>query len=262
MIMVLFSGFIQPKPLIPPGWVWFYWLNPLSWAIKAVSINEFKSPKYDFLTCTNPSCTEKARFGDYILEQYGNPTDENYIWYSLAVMFGEFVVLYFLAFLGLKYLRVEVAPLPPSRTKEYDSTKSDRFVSNDQATEEAIKTNSLPFDPVTFAFKNISYTVTLPSKEEKMLLKGVDGFVEPGNMIALMGSSGAGKTTLLDVISGRKNTGVVEGNIYLNGKPKVENQFRRITGYVEQFDSLSEKSTAREVITFSAALRLASSITE
>eukprot|EP00981_Chlorochromonas_danica_P003637 scaffold680_cov176-Ochromonas_danica.AAC.1 len=74
VVMVLFSGYIQPKPMISDGWIWFYWLNPVGWALKAVSLNEYLSPKYDFLTCTNPTCTSTRRFGDYVLKQYGNPT--------------------------------------------------------------------------------------------------------------------------------------------------------------------------------------------
>eukprot|EP00128_Syssomonas_multiformis_P012861 Colp12_sorted_trinity150504_noHs@14393 len=71
-----------------------------------------------------------------------------------------------------------------------------------------------------------------------------------------MGSSGAGKTTLLDVLSGRKNTGVIKGGIYVNGKLKNDHTFRHIMGYVEQFDTLSPNDTAREAIEFAAALRL------
>jgi ABC-type multidrug transport system ATPase subunit len=73
-----------------------------------------------------------------------------------------------------------------------------------------------------------------------------------------MGSSGAGKTTLLDVLSGRKNTGVVKGETFVNGVPKEEHSFRRNMGYVEQFDSLSARDTARDAIEFSVALRLPS----
>jgi ABC-type multidrug transport system ATPase subunit len=54
-----------------------------------------------------------------------------------------------------------------------------------------------------------------------------------------MGSSGAGKTTLLDVLSGRKSTGTIRGEMYVNGHPKDDHHFRRIMAYVEQFDTLS-----------------------
>jgi len=93
------------------------------------------------------------------------------------------------------------------------------------------------------------------------LLRAVDGYFLPFTMTALMGSSGAGKTTLLDVLAGRKNTGTVRGKIFLNGVPKQDEYFRKIMGYVEQFDSLPGKATAREAISFSAALRLDGSVT-
>ena len=118
------------------------------------------------------------------------------------------------------------------------------------------KIQEIPFEPISFSFKEIWYTVTLPDKEELDLLKGVSGYFEPGTLTALMGASGAGKTTLLDVLSGRKNTGAVKGGMFVNGKPKEERSFRRNMGYVEQFDSLSPMETARDAIDFSAALRL------
>eukprot|EP00975_Prorocentrum_lima_P053507 11225091-Prorocentrum_lima.AAC.1 len=76
-----------------------------------------------------------------------------------------------------------------------------------------------------------------------------------------MGATGAGKTTLLDVLSGRKNTGVIKGEMYHNGIPKVESYFRKVMGYVEQFDTLHQCSTPREAIAFAAALRLSPKIT-
>ena len=51
-------------------------------------------------------------------------------------------------------------------------------------------------------------------------------------LTALMGASGAGKTTLMDVIAGRKTVGRMEGDIWVNGKPKVQETFRRINGWV------------------------------
>lgn len=119
-----------------------------------------------------------------------------------------------------------------------------------------IQDNEIPYQPVSFSFKDLCYSVILPGGHELELLRNVTGFFEPGTLTALMGSSGAGKTTLLDVISGRKNTGIVKGGMFVNGKPKSERHFRRNMGYVEQFDSLSPNDTAREAIAFSAALRL------
>lgn len=71
-----------------------------------------------------------------------------------------------------------------------------------------------------------------------------------------MGSSGAGKTTLLDVLSGRKNTGEICGSMVVNGKIKNPEIFKRMMGYVEQFDTLAPRDTVREAVEFSAVLRL------
>jgi ABC-type uncharacterized transport system ATPase subunit len=44
----------------------------------------------------------------------------------------------------------------------------------------------------------------------------------------------AGKTTLLDVLAGRKNSGTMEGGVYLNGHPKDPRTFNRVAAYCEQ----------------------------
>jgi len=123
-----------------------------------------------------------------------------------------------------------------------------------------VHVNQLPFEPLTLAFRGIGYTVTVSSGESIALLSNVNGYFEPGTITALMGSNGAGKTTLLDVLAGRKNTGVVSGDVFINGAPKIDAYFRKVTAYMEQVDTLQRKCTAKEVIAFSAALRLTSDI--
>lgn len=257
VLMILFSGFVQPKSVISNGWIWFYWINPIAWALKAVTLNEFASPKYDYDTCLNTACTEKERTGDFVLKQYGNPTDEKYIWYSFAVLIGHFLLFFSLTALAYEYVRIESIPPPPIRQVDADDKPED---SNDGNNKAPSKEDYLPFDPISFAFDNVWYSVTLPNGEVVDLLKGVNGFFEPGSITALMGSTGAGKTTLLDVLSGRKNTGVIKGDMYHNGIKKNDHYFRRIMAYVEQFDSLPSRCTPKEIIEFNACLRLVSSV--
>lgn len=259
VVAVLFSGFIQPKAVISNGWIWFYWLNPLAWALKAVTINEFTSPKYNFDYCLNADCTETKRYGDYVLDEYGNPTNQRWIWYSFAVLIAEFIFMFVCTVLAMKYIRTVPTPPAPIRVVPEDEEKVDLEAA--RAIEKPVDVEQLPFDLLSFAFRDITYTVTLANGEDVDLLKEVSGHFQPGSITALMGATGAGKTTLLDVLAGRKNTGVVKGDMYVNGVPKVDAYFRKVTAYVEQFDTLPRKSTAREAIAFSAALRLSSSIT-
>jgi ABC-type transport system involved in cytochrome bd biosynthesis fused ATPase/permease subunit len=65
---------------------------------------------------------------------------------------------------------------------------------------------------------------------ELELLKGINAFAEPGNLLALMGGSGAGKTTLMDVIAGRKTVGRITGDILVNGRPKQQSSWARQVG--------------------------------
>ena len=70
-----------------------------------------------------------------------------------------------------------------------------------------------------FSWKDVTYIVPIPGKEDRMLLSNVSGYVAPGKLTALMGESGAGKTTLLNVLAQRTDTGVVTGDRLVNGKP-------------------------------------------
>eukprot|EP01135_Chromosphaera_perkinsii_P000930 Nk52_evm28s153 gene=Nk52_evmTU28s153 len=116
--------------------------------------------------------------------------------------------------------------------------------------------------PVTIEYDDLSYTVICKEGRffkkktyPKTLIKNVSGYILPGKMTALMGPSGAGKSTLLDVIAGRKNQGTVEGELLFNGKPR-RHDFKRMCGYVEQMDNLLPTLTPRELLYYTAKLRL------
>ena len=66
---ILFSGFILPPAQIPDWWIWFYYINPVAYCLKAVFINEYTCPRYDFSFSTSPGTSQ--RFGDYVLSTSG-----------------------------------------------------------------------------------------------------------------------------------------------------------------------------------------------
>jgi len=47
-IAIFMSGIFIPYPLIPPFWVWLYWITPFSYAYAACAINEFEGTPNEF----------------------------------------------------------------------------------------------------------------------------------------------------------------------------------------------------------------------
>mmetsp|Transcript_2365 Transcript_2365/g.3498 ORF Transcript_2365/g.3498 Transcript_2365/m.3498 type:complete len:1027 (-) Transcript_2365:2652-5732(-) len=88
------------------------------------------------------------------------------------------------------------------------------------------------------------------------LLNNVTAQFRRGRMTALMGSSGAGKTTLMDVIAGYKTGGTIAGQIMIDGHPKEDGVWRKISGYAEQQDIMNPYLSVLETLRFTAACRL------
>ncbi|CCK68828.1 ATP-binding cassette multidrug transporter PDR5 KNAG_0B03870 [Huiozyma naganishii CBS 8797] len=104
-----------------------------------------------------------------------------------------------------------------------------------------------------FHWRDLCYDVQIKD-ETRRILNNVDGWVKPGTLTALMGSSGAGKTTLLDCLAERVTMGVITGDIFVDGLPRNES-FPRSIGYCQQQDLHLKTSTVRESLRFSAYLR-------
>lgn len=128
-----------------------------------------------------------------------------------------------------------------------------------------------PEYPISVSVQNVfvDVTMTLPRKNffvsgktmTRQILHGVSVFVNPGEVLAIMGPTGieqiynrdltqegCGKTTLLNVIGGRITKGV-SGSVLFNGKPRTK-QMKRKLGYIEQNDILFGSLTVEEVVTW------------
>lgn len=105
--------------------------------------------------------------------------------------------------------------------------------------------------PAALYFENVSYNL-----KGKQILTGVTGSVHPGELLAIMGASGAGKTTFLDLLARKKKRGLVGGDFWLNGEKISDDEFRSVTGFVDQDDTMLPTLTVHETIVDSALLRL------
>jgi len=93
----------------------------------------------------------------------------------------------------------------------------------------------------------------------KNVLDSVSGHLAPESFTAIMGASGSGKTTLLNFLSNRRfylKKVKCSGEVYLNGRSRSELNFNTYVAYVMQDDVLIETMTVREILTFTAKMRL------
>jgi ABC-type multidrug transport system ATPase subunit/ABC-type multidrug transport system permease subunit len=263
---LLFSGNIILANLIPDYWIWMYWFNPLAWALRSVMLSEFSSDKY--------SDDE----GQAKLDSFSITQGTGYIWFGIGILLFYYFFFTSLNAVALHCIRFEKHLGVTGKATKTDDEEDAVYVevstpgaAPSSSTPGAIPMNSnggrvrgggLAFTPAVLCIKDLEYFVTLPSGEEKQLLRGITGHFEPGRMVALMGATGAGKTTLMDVIAGRKTGGRIVGEIIVNGEPKNPANFSRITAYCEQMDIHSEAATIYEALVFSANLRLPPKFTE
>jgi hypothetical protein len=104
------------------------------------------------------------------------------------------------------------------QTKDEEAQPTEKSVRTGPDTSGSSLGNDLHRNKSIFTWKNLTYTVKTP-EGDRILLNNVQGYVKPGMLGALMGSSGAGKTTLLDVLAQRKTAGTIHGSVLVDGRP-------------------------------------------
>lgn len=287
---VIYSGFLISKKKMHPWFVWIYWINPIAYAFDALLSNEFHGK---VIQCTaNNLIPNGAGYTDPVYQacagvsgavQGANSlTGDQYLaalsyshshmWRNVGIIWASWVL-----FLGITiyatsnwksvagkngYLLIPREKFKSnqrilSRDAEAQVKEKDDLVMNRSSSQTAmartLTEKELIKNTSVFTWKNLTYTVKTPAGD-RVLLENVHGFVKPGMLGALMGSSGAGKTTLLDVLAQRKTEGTIHGSIMVDGR-ELSISFQRSAGYCEQLDVHEPLATVREALEFSALLR-------
>lgn len=112
--------------------------------------------------------------------------------------------------------------------------------------------------PVEITWKSLTSSITVGRRKKKtrVLLNNVNGYVRPGQLLAIMGPSGAGKTTMLNLLAGRAYNQKISGEVLINGKEVPQKDYKQFTGFVTQDDVMHTFLTVKETIDFSATMRL------
>jgi ABC-type multidrug transport system ATPase subunit len=119
-----------------------------------------------------------------------------------------------------------------------------------------------PFSPrqgKALSWSSVTYTVAGKGGKVKTILDNVSGSLPCGKVTCLLGPSGAGKSSLLNLLSGRISSGgskKVVASVTLDGKQSRPSAYKKEVAYVMQEDALFAFMTPREVLRFSANLRL------
>ena len=98
----------------------------------------------------------------------------------------------------------------------------------------------------------------------KTILEDISGSICSGETLAILGASGAGKTTFLNFLSAKieSSTLSVTGRVTLNNEELDKPSFAALTSYVMQDDLLEAHMTPKEILLYTAKLKLKGTIDE
>ncbi|PGH13961.1 hypothetical protein AJ79_03376 [Helicocarpus griseus UAMH5409] len=291
LALIMFTGFVIPIDYML-GWCrWINYIDPMAYAFESLMINEFHGRDY---LCTeyipSPAVPQYANVSNAnrVCSTVGSVTGNEYVagtdyiisafrylpahkWRNIGILIG-FVIFFNGIYMLLTELVTEKKSKgevlvfrrgyrPPVLKENKNDIETSVPISQSPATlitqakteKESDDAGLLQQTTSVFHWSNVCYDVKIKS-ETRRILDHIDGWVKPGTLTALMGVSGAGKTTLLDCLANRASTGVITGEMFVDGKP-CDLSFQRKTGYVQQQDLHLETTTVREALNFSALLR-------
>ena len=220
-VFFVYGGYLIPFESMHPWFRWIFYLNPGAYAFESLMANEFTgleldcvAPQYvpyggqyeDGAFASHRGCTVLGSNNltgvvdghDYISQQYSYAT--GHIWRGFGVLVGFWLVFIVVTALAFELRKNDGGSSVLLYKRSLRNKKAGPDVEAAQENKEKKPTaapapHSLQtVKQSTFCWHDLDYFVKYQG-QQKQLLDKVFGFVQPGNLVALMGCSGAGKTT-------------------------------------------------------------------
>ncbi|GLB42209.1 putative ABC transporter superfamily, ABCG family. PDR (TC 3.A.1.205) subfamily protein [Lyophyllum shimeji] len=288
LALSIYTGYSIPKPSMIGALRWITYINPLRYGFEAILTNEFRTlngtcstlipqgPGYENVPLSNKVCTAVgSRPGEPFVDggrfaelSYGFSYSHTWMNFGILIAFAVGFISFLLLFSEFNTSVANETSVVMYKQSSKSSTSSgpadeeavldEKLVPHSPSNDAAAEANKemASQSPMTdiFSWQHVNYSVPIPGEDDRKLLSDVTGYVAPGKLTALMGESGAGKTTLLNVLAQRVSTGVVTGDMFVNGQA-LPKDFQAQTGYCQQMDTHMPTATVREALLFSAKLR-------
>lgn len=254
-------GYFIQSNSIPVYVRWLKWTAYVFYAFGSLCANEFVGQFYD---CplpggeSDPACIQYT--GAFIMDSLGFP--EDWIVKPIVAMVAFVAMFYLAAFIGFKFLRVEMN-IAQARTSDTDlSAGKEKMVVRSNA---EVRTVDIALD--RFALDLDKRSIIGRKLPTKTILHPVTANFQAGLLNVIMGPSGSGKTSLLNAMALRLHNSVGTrykqyGEMTFNGSVPSDSVIRSVCSYVcQDDDALLPSLTVRETLRFSAGLRLPSFMT-
>ncbi|KAH9331544.1 hypothetical protein KI387_003652, partial [Taxus chinensis] len=165
-IVLIFGGFLIPRPSLPKWCQWAFWISPLSYAETAITVNEFLAPRW-----TSKLSSRYMNLGVKVLENRGLFHEEYLYWICLGALIVIILLLnlgYTLALTYLNPISKSQAVIPQQKQAQIQGSQEDT------ATKQQPKPNSRPSRTVVEVEGTDENLYSLNQKSSRPLRTGIE----------------------------------------------------------------------------------------
>lgn len=282
--IVVYTGFTIQRSYMHPWFKWTSWINPVAYAFEALLVNEVHGRDFPcaptslvppYGTGQNFVCAVQGAVpgqinvsgDDWVQTSYGY--SYSHIWRNLGFLFAFMIVFYVIYLVATEinsdststaeFLVFRRGHVPKHLLNNVSGDEEANGIpGNDEKAitlthsingKQDAEVKAIPAQKDIFTWRNVTLDIKIKG-EPRRLLDGISGWVKPGTLTALMGTSGAGKTTLLDALAQRTNIGVLTGDMVSLFLARVSFYYALIPLYSSSMASLLIRHSNARLVTF------------